>query len=396
MRTILRYFVVRQFNHMPSNLLTVKDIAPENWKGKKVLLRVDFNVAFKDGEVAEDFRIKHSMPTINYLREAGAKVILMSHIGGENATLKPVAEYLSAKLTHSNTHPGLQFTGDAYCHVQFSSVVFGKETEDKINQMQNGDVLLLENLRSEKGEEENDEEFSKKLAALGDFFVNDAFSASHRKHASIVGLPKLLPSCVGLQFEKEVRELQLAFSPEHPFLVILGGVKFESKLAVLEKFLKIADNVFIGGALANNFFKAKGEDVGSSITDESVNIAEFLNNPKILLPVDSHKHGESIWDCGPKTVEKLKEVVEQVKFILWSGPIGNFEQEGFDAGTKALAEMISQSKAKSIVGGGDTITAIDKFGLLDKFDFVSTGGGAMLEFLAQGTLPGIEALNLKT
>lgn len=343
--------------------------------GKRVILRVDFNVPIKNGKVADDFRIKKTLPTINFLKKKGAKVIIISHLtDGKNKSLAPVARYLGAPLL---TRRG----------------VWG-EVEKKIAGMRKGDILLLENLRKEKGEEKNDKNFAKKLAKLGDIYVNDAFSASHRSHASIVGIPKYLPSYAGLLFEEEFKNLSHAFKPTHPFLLILGGVKFGSKLGVLEKFVKIADKIFVGGALANNFFWADKIDIGKSVLDKSVDIKKFLKNPKIIVPIDVKRKNSTILDIGPLSIKELGILIKEAKFILWNGPMGNFEIKGFGKGTIATAKAIVKSRAKSIIGGGDTIAAIDKAKIpLNKFSFVSTAGGAMLEFLAKGTLPGIKALS---
>jgi phosphoglycerate kinase len=334
-----------------------------NLEGKKVLVRVDWNVPIENGLVADDFRIKKSLPTIEYLQKAGAKIILISHFDLDTASLRPVYEY--AKV--------------------FLPLTF--ETES--------DLMLLENLRMDKGEKENSRDFAVKLASGVDMFVNEAFSESHREYASIVGLPKLLPSYAGLQFNEEVKQLSNAFYPKHPFLFILGGAKFETKFPLLDKFLNIADNIFVGGALANNFFKEQGQNVGSSLVSEGdFYLKEKLQSGKIILPTDTTLDGTRIVDAGPKTIESLKSKVESAKFILWNGPLGEFEK-GFKTYTLELAKLIANSNAETIVGGGDTLSAIKELGLLDKFSFVSTGGGAMLQFLATGTLPGIEALRKK-
>lgn len=347
-----------------------------NVKGKRVLLRVDFNVLMKNGKVIDDFRIMRTLPTIKLLKKGGAKIILISHFSaGRAKSLRPVAKFLSTQMK-----------------IDFSPDVLGLKVEDKISKMKNGDVLLLENIRSDKREEKNDKVFAKQLAGSGDIYVNDAFSVSHRKHASIVAITKYLPSYAGLLFEEELKNLQIAFSPKHPFLLILGGIKFGIKLGVLERFIKTADTIFVGGALSNNFFKEQGLDVGRSMVDTGVNIKKYLDNPKIMLPVDVRKKGGVILDCGPNTVRALSDVISRSKFILWNGPLGDFEKRGFEKGTEGVARAIAKSSAISIVGGGDTVAAIAKLGVLKKFSFVSTGGGAMLEFLAKGTLPGIEAL----
>lgn len=353
-----------------TNLPSIKNIKP---KGKFVLVRVDFNVPMEKGKVMDDFRIKRTLPTIEFLRRKGAKIILISHLtDGRAKSLRPVAKYLK---------------------INFISSVLGKNVEQKISKMRDGEVLLLENLRTEKGEEKNDKNFAKKLARIGDIYINDAFSASHREHASIVGLPKYLPSYVGFLFEEEFKNLKAALKPSHPFLFILGGVKFGTKLPVLEKFVKIADKIFVGGALANNFFWAEKVDIGGSVLDKNIDIKKFLRNPKIVLPIDVKKKNSVILDIGHLAIKELSLLIKKSKFILWNGPLGSFKEKGFGKGTEAAARLISQSGAKSIIGGGDTTSAVKKAGIpLKRFSFVSTAGGAMLEFLAKGTLPGIEAL----
>jgi phosphoglycerate kinase len=267
----------------------------------------------------------------------------------------------------------------------------------------------MENLRFFEGEKKNDPKFAKELASLADIYVNDAFPVCHREHASIVGVPKLLPSYVGFQLEKEVANLSRAFNPAHPFLFILGGAKFETKLPLLAKFLDIADQIFVGGALANDLFKAKGFEIGQSLISKTgIDLSAFIKSPKLLLPVDiinqegvskaadSLSLTDKIMDDGPKTLQMLKEKISAAKFILWNGPLGMYEG-GYKQPTLELAKIIGEATAGtsgvvSIVGGGDTLAAIEELQNQDKFTFVSTGGGAMLDFLAKGTLPGIEAL----
>lgn len=331
-----------------------------NLEGKKVLVRVDWNVPIENGQVMDDFRIQKSLPTIEYLQKAGAKIVLISHHDNEHETLQTVFEYVKNILPITFVEPS--------------------------------DLMLLENLFQGEGEKQNSRDFAVKLASGIDIFVNEAFSESHREYASIVGLPKLLPSYSGLQFYEEVKQLSNAFYPKHPFLLVLGGAKFETKLPLLDKFLNIADNIFVGGALANDFFKEEGQDVGSSLVSQGdFNLKEKMQSGKIILPVDTILDGTRIVDAGPKTIESLKSKVESAKFILWNGPLGEFEK-GFKTSTLELAKLIASSNAETIVGGGDTLSAIKELDLLDKFSFVSTGGGAMLDFLAVGTLPGIKAL----
>ncbi len=332
----------------------------KNIKGKTVLLRVDFNVPIKNGKVLDDFRIRAALPTINFLLKKGAKLILITHLGKDGKeSLSPVTKRFFA-----------------------------------ISKIDKSKVSFFDNVRKFPGEIKNDLSFAKKLANMGDIYVNDAFSVSHRAHASIVLLPKLLPSYAGFQLEEEVKNLSHAFkNPKHPFLFILGGAKFSTKMPLIKKYLKLADNVFIGGALANDFLKAKGYDVGKSLVDNTnYGIAKILNNKKLILPTDFVIKNKAIIDIGGKSVKNLATLVKKSKLILWNGPLGKYEDGGAEA-TKKILKIVASSKAESIVGGGDTVALISKMKMEKKFSFVSTGGGATLDFLANGTLPGIKALN---
>lgn len=370
-------------------MISIKD--QKSLKGKRVLVRVDFNVSIKDGNVVEDFRIKKVLPTIDFLIQSGAKIILISHIDEkEGGTLEPVARFL---LTF---FPKLRFIKD----------IFSPEVKKEVDNMAPAGIILFENLRNWEGEKANDPAFAKYLASLADMFVNDAFAVSHREHASIVGIPEFIPSCLGLLFEEEIRILSKVFDAPKPFLFIVGGAKFETKLPLIQKFLPVADHIFVGGALANDLFKARGYFVGDSLISQESHAEAFVNNEKIILPSDvrtQHKGffytknpteisvNEKIWDIGPKTSLDLKKIVDEAELILWNGPMGNYEQ-GFMDGTKELASLLTESQAEVIVGGGDVVSCLDKLSLLDKFYFVSTGGGAMLDFLVDETLPGIEAI----
>lgn len=361
---------------------TLNDLPDVN--GKPVLVRLDFNVPVQDGRVVDDYRIKKSLPTINFLRDKGAKVIIISHIEGGTDSLKPVYDYLKKDLP-------ITFCEDC--------------VESGIPE---GDIILCENIRLYDGEKKNDKEFAKKLACLGTVFVNDAFSVSHRKHASVVGIPQFLPSYLGLQFEEEITKLSQVFNPPHPFVFILGGAKFDTKLPLVQKFLSIADTIFIGGALANDFYKAQGHEVGKSLVSEgTLDLKPFLNNPKIVLPPDvivatgdktTTKKPDQvlktdiIFDAGDESVELLKKHLLKAKCVLWNGPLGNYEK-GFKEPTLELARLIAATDSLSIVGGGDTLAAIAEMGLDEKFSFISTGGGAMLDFLANETLPGLDVLH---
>ncbi|HEX7724802.1 MAG TPA: phosphoglycerate kinase [Candidatus Paceibacterota bacterium] len=369
---------------------TLTDI--KNLKGVKVFLRADFNVPVQGGKVMDDFRIKAAVPTIDALRKGGARVIIASHLEvleGEKATLEPVAEVLK-KLGVPVT-----FVGD-YAKAAAAA-----------DALKDGECILLENLRVNEGEKKNDPEFAKMLASLAQIYVNDAFPVSHRKHASVVGVPKLIPGYAGLQIQKEVENLSQAFNPSHPFLFVLGGAKFDTKMPLIEKFSGLADTIFIGGAIANDFFKAKGYEVGESVLSEGdFDVKPLLTNPKIILPIDvsnqdhvikpanSASKTDKILDVGPASVEALKPKIAAAKFILWNGTLGYCEA-GYPEATNTLAKLIveaTKNGATSIVGGGDTVAALSELGLDTSFSFVSTAGGAMLDFLAKGTLPGLEVL----
>jgi phosphoglycerate kinase len=330
------------------NLPTIKDI--KDLSGKRVFVRVDWNVPLKDGQVVDDFRIKQSMPTLEFLQSAGAKIILATHLEDEQASVEPLRQYVPEGME------------------------------------------LLENLRNNPGEKANDPQFAEELTSKADIYVNEAFSASHRTHASIVGVPKLLPSFIGFEFEREVLNLSKAFTPEHPFLFLLGGAKFETKLPLLEKFVKTADTVFVGGALAHNFFKIEGIDIKNSLVSQgNFDTEALLATGKIMLPPDPVWKGDRIVDAGPETMVALKKKIAEAKFILWNGPLGAYEL-GFTESTLELARLLAETKVETVVGGGDTLAAIETLKIFDQFSFVSAAGGAMLDFLANETLPGIEAI----
>lgn len=361
-------------------------------KGVKFLVRVDFNVPVKDGVVVDDFRIRKALPTIKRIAQKGGKVILISHLGRSSESLLPVYKTL-------NKYIDLKFVPD----------IVGEEAVKAVGNMQDTEVLLLENLRSDMGEKRKDKIFAVALSNLADVYVNEAFSVSHRKDSSIVLLPKILPSYIGLQFETEVKELSRVFNnTKKPFLFMLGGAKFSTKLPLIEKYLKIADYVFMGGALFNDLLDTEGYQVGRSLVDDAVSVSEsIIENKKLLIPFDVRvlHHGElvvkradkikrtdTIIDMGDGSIEKLAFYIKKAKLIVWNGPFGKYEDRGGDVSTNKILELVASSKAKSVIGGGDTVGVISKLGMEDKFDFVSTGGGAMVEFLTEGTLPGIEAL----
>ena len=336
------------------------------------------NVPIENGIVTNDYRLRRAVPTIRFLSERGAKVILIGHIGNKGTeTLAPVAKAL----------------GNIISGVSFFPEIIGEHVREAIRNLIPGKILVLENLRRNSGEKKNDRAFAKELSSLGDVFVEDCFDTCHRVHASIVGIPEFLPSYSGFLLEDEIRELSQALTPKHQSLAVIGGVKFSTKEAIITKLLGTYDNVFVGGALANSFLKASGQEIGKSLvsdTDEKT-LRKLLANPKLVLPIDSVVENEVILDHGPGTIALLTGLAQKSETILWNGPLGNCEK-GFDKATNAFARAVADSKAHSVVGGGDTIAAIEGLGILPKFSFVSTGGGAMLDFLATSTLPGIEAI----
>jgi len=355
-------------------------------RGKRVLVRIDVD----DGEI-NPFPITVLKPTLSYLIKGGARIILLGHVGREQTiSSEKLFKILKKEINLSVVE---DLTGDV--------------SRKSIDTMQDGEVLLLGNVRSDERESINDDGFAKELATLADIYVNDAFAVSHRRHASVVGITKYLPSFAGLLLQAEVKALSQALTPESPSLFIISGAKLETKLPLIEKFVDLYDYVFVGGVPANNFFKAKGLETGISVTsDKYIDLSSVLNNKKVLIPSDvvvikdgvsSIKKteevslGDKIVDSGPGTTAMLKEKISRMRCIVWNGPLGEYEL-GFDAATKELARMIAEGSAHTLVGGGDTLTAITDLHLENAFSFISTGGGAMLEFLLNGTLPGIDAL----
>lgn len=368
---------------------TIRDI--KELRGKRVLVRIDMNVPILNGTVADDFRLIKSLPTLTFLKEQGAKIIIAGHIEADASTsLVPVAHYMRN-----------------FFNLIFIEKPFTQEGKRILDDLQEGEVAILENLRLKDGEKKNDPAFARELASLADVYVNEAFSVSHRKHASIVEITKHLPSYAGLLFEAEVKNLSKAFEPIKPFVFMLGGAKFDTKLPLIQKFMKTADYIFIGGALANDIFVKQGFKVGRSRTsDGTFDIKPILESEKLVTPIDlivegtagdSIKHpdevieSDRIVDAGPQTLELLGKITQNAKTIIWNGPLGCYE-DGYKEGTQKLASMLAEGSGQSILGGGDTIAAIRELKLEDKFTFVSTGGGATLDFLANETLPGIEAL----
>ena len=376
----------------------IDELEKADLKGKRVLLRLDLNVPIEKKQITDTYRLEKTIDTVDFLRQMEAKTIIISHAEnneGENESLLPMFDYLNG-----------------YFPVKFSSTYFTAESEDQLLKLEDKEVLLFENVRNNAGEKENDSEFAKKLAQMGDIYVNDAFSVSHRKHASIVGVPEFLPHYGGLLMQQEIIHLSKVFNPEHPFVFILGGAKFDTKLPLIKKYLDIADKVFVGGALAHNFFKQAMFEIGTSLIAEGdFGLGKILNNRRLNLPrdvtvkktdgsiafkiPDEVTSDDCIVDAGPKTLDQLTEILKDVKTIVWNGPLGNYEA-GFSDKTESLAEIIAlatKNGASSIVGGGDTVASINKLGLNENFSFVSTGGGAMLDYLIDETLPGIEALS---
>ncbi|MFP7171553.1 phosphoglycerate kinase [Terribacillus sp. 7520-G] len=392
------------------NKKSIRDI---DVAGKKVFCRVDFNVPMENGTVTDDTRIKAALPTIKHLVEQGAKVILASHLGRpkgevkEDLRLDPVAQRLSDLLDKE---------------VAKVDQVHGEEVNQAVASLADGDVLLIENVRFEPGEEKNDPELAKAFASLADVYVNDAFGAAHRAHASTAGIAEHLPAVAGLLLERELEVLGKALSdPERPFTAIIGGAKVKDKIGVIDNLLDKVDNLIIGGGLSYTFVKARGFEIGKSLLEEDkIELAkEFMQKAKdkgvnMVMPVDvivaddfsedANKREVSIeeipadWealDIGPKTREKYKQIVQDSKLIIWNGPMGVFELNAFSGGTKAVGEALAEGEGFSIIGGGDSAAAVEKFGLADKMDHISTGGGASLEFMEGKELPGVAALDDK-
>ncbi|MFD2670992.1 phosphoglycerate kinase [Marinicrinis sediminis] len=381
--------------------------------GKKVFVRVDFNVPLHEGKITDDTRIRETLPTIQYLVEQGAKVILASHMGRpkgqvvEELRLTPAANRLSELIGKD---------------VKKADESIGDSVKAIIDGMENGDVLVLENVRFHAGEEKNDAELAKSFAELADVYVNDAFGAAHRAHSSTAGIAEHLPAVSGLLMEKELDTLGKALStPERPFTAIIGGAKVKDKIGVIENLLNIADNILIGGGLSYTFLKAQGHEIGKSLVDnEKLDLAlEFIQKAKeknvnFYLPTDIVVSDDfsadanvqivnidgipAEWegiDIGPETRKTYAEVIQNSKLVVWNGPMGVFEIEPFSHGTKAVCQACADTEGYTILGGGDSAAAAEKFGLADQMNHISTGGGASLEFMEGKALPGVVALNDK-
>jgi phosphoglycerate kinase len=402
LRLFINKFEVNMFNKK-----TIKDI---DVKGKKVLVRVDFNVPMKEGKITDDTRIRAALPTIRYLMEQGAAVILASHLGRPKGgpdpvfSLRPVASYLAELLGNP---------------VAFADDCIGPLAEKASLALKPGEVLVLENTRFHPEEEKNDQGMAKQLAALADIYVNDAFGTAHRAHASTEGVAKFLPGVAGFLMEKEIKYLGQAIdNPKHPFVAILGGAKVSDKIGVIKHLIQKADSVLIGGGMANTFFKAQGYEMGDSLVEgEALETAKELlklGGSKLHLPVDmviadkfedsAHKKIMDVsevpadWrvlDIGPGTVKEYAKIISEAGTVIWNGPMGVFEFPNFASGTFEIARAIAASNAISVIGGGDSVAAVAQAGVSNQITHISTGGGASLEMLEGLALPGLVALQDK-
>lgn len=396
-------------------MLNKKSLKDIDVKGKKVLVRCDFNVPIENGKINDEKRITSSLPTINYLLDNEAKVILMSHLGrpkGEakkEFSLQPIAERLTELLKKKVIFPG-------------DEGVVSDAVKEQVDKMENGDIMLLENTRFRSEEKKNEESFAKELASLADMFVNDAFGTSHRAHASNVGVSKYLPSSVGFLVEKEIEVMAKSLeSPKRPFVAILGGAKVSDKIGVIENLIAKVDTIIVGGGMAYTFLKAQGYEIGNSLLEEDkVELAKELmqkakdNGVELMLPVDTvvgrefkndtdyktvsvREIPEDMMglDIGEESIELFSEKIKDAKTIVWNGPMGVFEMENFAKGTNAIARAMSEAQGITIVGGGDSASAVEKSGYAEKMTHISTGGGASLELLEGKILPGIEAIDEK-
>lgn len=380
-------------------------------KGKRVFVRVDFNVPMEDGKITDDTRIRAALPTIKHLVDEDAKVILASHLG------RPKGEVVEDMRLTAVGNRLAELLGKPVLKLDES---VGETVKTAVHNMNDGDVVLLENVRFHKGEEKNDAELAKQFAELAEIYVNDAFGAAHRAHASTAGIAEYLPAVSGFLLQKELDVLGKALSdPERPFTAIIGGAKVKDKIGVIDHLLDKVDNLIIGGGLAYTFVKAQGYEIGNSLVEEDkIELAkEFMQKAKdkgvnFLMPVDAVVASEfskdadskvvdidaipADWmglDIGPKTVALYADTIKNSKLIIWNGPMGVFEMEKFADGTKGVAEAMAETAGYTIIGGGDSAAAVEKFHVADKMDHISTGGGASLEFMEGKELPGVVALN---
>lgn len=390
--------------------MTMKDV---DLKGKRVFCRVDFNVPMSEGKVTDDTRIRAAVPTIEYLVENGAKVILASHLGRPKGAVNEDMRLAAA---------GARLSELLHKQVKSLDESIGEKVEQEIAAMTEGDIVLLENVRFHEGEEKNDPELAKAFASLADLFVNDAFGAAHRAHASTAGIADYLTAVSGLLLEKELDVLGKALSePDRPFTAIIGGAKVKDKIGVIDHLLDIVDNLIIGGGLSYTFSKAQGYEVGNSLLEEDkIDLAKsFIEKAKekgvnLYMPADvvvtkefsndaetkvvSISEIPSDWmglDIGPDTVKTYADVIKNSKLVIWNGPMGVFEMSSFENGTKSVAQAMAETEAYTIIGGGDSAAAVEKFHVAEQMDHISTGGGASLEFMEGKELPGVNALTDK-
>lgn len=390
--------------------MAFRTLAELDVKGKRVLTRVDFNVPLDDGRITDDTRITSAIPTIQALLDAGAAVLLISHLGRPKGqpnprySLAPVADHLSELIGKP---------------VQLAEDIVGPSAQAIAEALQPGQVAMLENVRFEPGEEKNDRELARQLADLADVYVNDAFGTAHRAHASTEGVAHLLPNAAGLLMARELEALgKVLAAPERPFVVLLGGAKISDKIGVITHFMQSGDAILVGGGIANTLLKAEGNELGTSLVeDDALDTARSLlqqardGGKQLVVPADvvvapsidrasesrtvsadSIGADDAAFDIGPATLEAFKKLISSARTVVWNGPMGLFEVEPFDRGTHAVAEAVAASGAYSVVGGGDSVAALQQMGLADQISHISTGGGASLEFLEGRTLPGVAAL----
>ena len=386
----------------------LRSLRDANLAGKRVLLRVDFNVPIVAGEVGDDTRMRASLPTIRFILDQGASIVLVSHLGrpkgrpSDDLRLAPLAKHLAVLLSQ---------------HVAYAQDVVGPEAQRLASDLHPGDVLLLENVRFEPGEERNDPDFARALARLGDIYVNDAFGTAHRAHASTEGVARLLPAYAGLLMERELEVLRrLLERPERPFVAILGGAKVSDKLGVMFHLIDRVETLLVGGGMANTFLLAQGHPVGVSLAERDLQdqandilkraatagvtvelpvdvvVATGLNDAGVVADVSAVLPDRAIFDIGPTTAKNFARCIEGAATVFWNGPMGVFERSSFARGTEAVARAVASTKATTVVGGGDSIAAIEQLALADRIDHVSTGGGASLELLEGKELPGVAVL----